>query len=414
MAVAVLPLGASALFGYLMLHHGVLGAFQDVAMRERYELDPTQHLRLLLVEATGPVDDFVDDADPAKPGAYRETRGRIEAAFAALDSRLTGRGMPSSVIGRARDDWTAADRIAGETFAVRRAASNPQGITLMDEFHARIDAAVDKLGVVHDELEATLNEDHDKAIRDAGDAERFAAFAGVASLLAIVAGLFIVGRVIAGSVERLVSGAELFAAGDRAHRIEIQLPPELHRVAQEFNQMITRIHDSENALAELARHDSLTQLPNRRAFDETVKEMLGRHQRLGEQWALLVLDLDHFKRINDSHGHGAGDDVLRVVAQALSQELRPFDRAFRIGGEEFAVILGATDRSRAMPVAERIRKSIENLPFEAGAGTFPVTASIGVAGVGPGSTGASILAAADAALYVAKENGRNRVSAAEG
>jgi diguanylate cyclase (GGDEF)-like protein len=409
MAIAVLPLATSAVFGYLKLHKGVLGEFQDVAMRQRQELDPTQHLRLLLVEATDPVDAFIDDGDAREPGAYRELRSQIESLFVALGSRLRDTTALATQIGRARDDWTSADRLAGEALAVRRPPGDAQTIVVMGQFHGLIDDAVDKLGVIHDDLDRDIGSDHDIAIRDAARAEQIAAAAAVCSVLAILLGLFIVGRVIAGSVERLVTGAELFASGDRAHRIDIQLPPELHRVAQEFNRMIGRIHDSERVLVELAHRDSLTLLPNRRAFDEALDGMLARHERLGEEWALLTLDLDHFKRINDTYGHGVGDDVLRAVAQSLVEELRPFDQAFRIGGEEFAVVFGGTSSEKARVVADRLRKSIENLRIHAGTVTVEVTVSAGLAPVGKGSTKVSMTTEADAALYRAKEGGRNRV-----
>jgi diguanylate cyclase (GGDEF)-like protein len=219
----------------------------------------------------------------------------------------------------------------------------------------------------------------------------------------------LIGRVIAGSVERLVSGAELFASGDREHRIDVQVPPELHRVAAEFNRMIERIHASEDILADLARRDSLTLLLNRRAFDEELLAMFARQQRFGERFTLLVLDLDHFKQINDKYGHDGGDEVLRSTGRVLSDQLRPFDRLFRIGGEEFAALLPGTDGANAGLAAERFRQTIAAHAVPVGNGVIAVTVSVGVASAWAGAGPETLFKAADAALYRAKAAGRNQV-----
>jgi diguanylate cyclase (GGDEF)-like protein len=229
------------------------------------------------------------------------------------------------------------------------------------------------------------------------------------SAVAILGGVLIIGRVMSQSVERLVNGAELFAAGDRHHRIDVSVPPELHRVAAEFNRMIGRIHESEDALSDLARRDSMTLLLNRRAFDEQLTEMFARQHRFGEHFALLMFDLDRFKQVNDSYGHGAGDDVLRATARALLAELRPFDRLFRTGGEEFAVILPGSEVDAARQAAERLRKAVASHPVNFGNTVIHATISVGVAVADLGQDSGELIAAADAALYRAKAGGRDRV-----
>ncbi|MGH7523035.1 MAG: GGDEF domain-containing protein [Gemmatimonadales bacterium] len=233
--------------------------------------------------------------------------------------------------------------------------------------------------------------------------------AAIVSGIAIVAGVLIIGRVISGSVERLVVGAERFAAGDRVHRIDVSVPPELHRVAEEFNRMIGRIHESEDALAELARRDSLTHLLNRRAFDDALVETFARQQRFNEPFALLAFDLDHFKRINDVHGHAVGDEVLRAAAGALAGAVRPFDRVFRTGGEEFAAILSGGDRTTIRLAAERLREAVAMAKVTVDGVQLAATVSIGVAMATTATEPATLVAEADAALYRAKAAGRNRV-----
>ena len=136
--------------------------------------------------------------------------------------------------------------------------------------------------------------------------------------------------------------------------------------------------------------------------------------RAASRCRLLVLDIDHFKSINDTYGHDAGDDVLREFAMRVQKSIRGIDLACRYGGEEFVIVMPETDMAVAAMVAERMRRRIagEPFPIELGAKAIDVTISIGLAALaGPDDTGATILKRADQALYRAKRDGRNRVVA---
>jgi diguanylate cyclase (GGDEF)-like protein len=162
-------------------------------------------------------------------------------------------------------------------------------------------------------------------------------------------------------------------------------------------------------LEHLSRIDPLTALGNRRAFDEALHEELARVQRTGGPLSLVMIDVDHFKAFNDRHGHLAGDEALADVARVLSEAARAEDRACRVGGEEFALLLPGADEAAAADVADRVRRGVEDMPGRFG----PVTVSLGVAAwdAGPQGDGAGLRAAADARLYAAKAGGRNRVVA---
>lgn len=172
---------------------------------------------------------------------------------------------------------------------------------------------------------------------------------------------------------------------------------------------------------ELGRHaaeDALTGLPNRRAMDLQLATLfaLDEDQASAAPWSLAVLDLDHFKHINDHFGHAVGDDVLRAVGSLLSHGLRPPDMVGRMGGEEFLVLLRNTPLEQALPVCERLRQLIEShdwaaLAPEVGGLKLRVTASLGVCRVMPGEDMRSALERADGAMYRAKQAGRNRVVA---
>jgi diguanylate cyclase (GGDEF)-like protein len=158
-----------------------------------------------------------------------------------------------------------------------------------------------------------------------------------------------------------------------------------------------------------ASHDELAGTLNRRAILHQAEQAHGHWQQTGQAYALLLLDLDHFKRINDSHGHQAGDRTLVKVAQAMQDGLRPDDRVGRYGGEEFVTLLPASDLATAGRMAERLRARVEALPADAQ--TPACTVSIGVALVRTGDASCdAVVGRADKALYQAKAAGRNQVS----
>jgi diguanylate cyclase (GGDEF)-like protein len=163
-----------------------------------------------------------------------------------------------------------------------------------------------------------------------------------------------------------------------------------------------------------ADHDYLTGARSRRAFFNLAERERARAQRTRASLSLLLFDVDHFKRINDSHGHATGDRVLVEIVQQTRAVIRSIDTCGRLGGEEFAVLLPDTGADMALRVAERLRAGLEHPPRSSpGASGIPYTVSIGVATLEPGETIAAILSRADQALYEAKAGGRNRVVQAQ-
>ena len=158
-----------------------------------------------------------------------------------------------------------------------------------------------------------------------------------------------------------------------------------------------------------ARTDDLTGLPNRRALDEEIGHALAHARRTGRPFAIVMVDVDRFKFINDTHGHGVGDATLAAFSTRLAGVLREPDRAYRYGGEEFCLLLDDTDPAGARTLAERARERIM-LPFEGA--MRALTASFGVTAWEPDDTIDTLFHRADRALYAAKSNGRNRVEAA--
>lgn len=160
----------------------------------------------------------------------------------------------------------------------------------------------------------------------------------------------------------------------------------------------------------IATTDSLTGAMTRRALLEAARRDMALARRKSFDLSCAILDIDHFKSVNDALGHAAGDLVLREIVKMCQRSLRTSDYIGRIGGEEFAIILQDTDEITASVAVERIRSGIENLAIDFAGKTVPITASFGVAGLTPaiGSFG-ELLQTADTALYVAKANGRNQI-----
>lgn len=175
---------------------------------------------------------------------------------------------------------------------------------------------------------------------------------------------------------------------------------------------VTREKRREAELLFLATTDPLTGLLNRRAFLDQTRRELDRARRHSRDLGLLVLDLDHFKRVNDEHGHEAGDEVLRAVTAAFKETVRATDVMGRIGGEEFTVLLPETGPEGAERAAESIRAAVESLCVPSGDALISPTISIGVADLGRSHSLEAAFALADRALYAAKHAGRNRVVAA--
>lgn len=172
-----------------------------------------------------------------------------------------------------------------------------------------------------------------------------------------------------------------------------------------------RIENEERALEHLATHDGLTGLYNHRSFYQLLEEEVARARRYNRPFALLMLDIDHFKRVNDLHGHPAGDAVLRGLSSRLVEQVRVIDRVCRYGGEEIAILLPEMNEEAASTTAERLRGAVAAIPFNTAPGVdVAITVSIGVA-VFPqdGSSAEALTAAADHGLYAAKQGGRNRV-----
>lgn len=211
-------------------------------------------------------------------------------------------------------------------------------------------------------------------------------------------------RSITAPLRAVVSAMQRFESGERGVRVAIRGHDELSRVGAAFNTMAAQLDAIRSGLEADAHHDPVTLIPNRRRFDDRLRQAIDDAARQGSSCVCVVLDLDGFKMVNDRLGHSAGDGVLRAIATRGVGAIRPSDTFARIGGDEFGVVLPDTDREGARTVVERIRSAVDaTITVDASAGDVRVSGSVGLA-VFPhdGSSAQELVAAADAAMYAAK------------
>ena len=196
----------------------------------------------------------------------------------------------------------------------------------------------------------------------------------------------------------------------RSASTAVQLRRELRESQRTLSARLEEIERLQAELREQALRDPLTGLHNRRHLDARMPDLLAQAHKAAEPLSVLLLDIDHFKQVNDVHGHQAGDEALRHVARLISRHTRSTDLVCRYGGEEFVVVLPGVATAQAAERADALRTALEATPARFGALVLPLTASFGVAGVTDEARHPDrLIGAADKALYEAKAQGRNRV-----
>ena len=317
-------------------------------------------------------------------------------------------------LARARDEGDAL-RAAGQRAAADEAERRAR--QEWRDLFAALDARSESLFVAVGDMGTRRAQDFDGA---ASHVELAAGLSYAVLALALVGGGMLVHQLLLKPI--LLTTAAL----DRDESSPLRLPAsvigEIDLFYRSVERMATALSEIEDAhrqaraaqaeLRRLASIDELTGVANRRWFTAMASRELERCRRFNHQLALLMIDVDHFKRVNDTHGHAVGDEVLKAFTRVLEGNLRSVDLLGRLGGEEFAVVLPESDSVAAAYTAERLRAAVEVLDFPLEDGTsLKITTSVGIAILaGAGETLDNLLARADGALYTAKRDGRNRVA----
>lgn len=273
-------------------------------------------------------------------------------------------------------------------------------------------AAIDHLKVVEDRSLELIETKAREELAQLRSSMRLGVIATLAGGLAVLLLAVSATATLLRALDRALSSMELIAASqDFRSRIPDDSPDEIGRISRSFNQLLGI---AERLLKEkdfLAATDPLTGINNRLRFAKVLREEADRKRRSKTPMALIMLDVDYFKRINDTHGHNVGDEVLKTLTNLVSNGIRAIDFFGRWGGEEFVLLLRDDDCGSALAVAEKLRQLIAGADFPV---VGKLTCSFGVAAWEQDDTEASLVARADKALYASKEGGRNLVSCVQG
>ncbi|MBI3995583.1 MAG: diguanylate cyclase [Nitrospirae bacterium] len=412
-STVLMPFMLAAAIGLFYLLPGLIAPFEETVEELTEELEPVRHLQVALLMAAMPIDDYLIYGDPDEREQFARLSWRVDRAFQKVRAAPFSEAREREVIKSADEEWQAARSIGETILRLPSPMRNLQGVKDMKRFDDHRNRAAAFLDQVHAIAQREIEED----LASARSAKRnsvalAAATFGLAFGISLMAGLWLARPVMA-ALGALGEAAGRLAAGDLSARVVLYRKDELGLLAAAFNAMAEKLEKHEAELKDLSVRDGLTGLFNRRGFGQRLKEEIGRSQRYIHPLSLLMFDIDHFKTINDFHGHPAGDVVLRVLAVCIQGQIRPTDWAARYGGEEFAVLLPETAGSGAAVAAERLRAAVAGRAVRIGPEkTARVTVSVGIATFPEdAATEEALVAAADRALYEAKRAGRNRVCA---
>lgn len=407
MFLPLLVLAGGTLF---YLEKGI-SAFEKNENQVLEEIFPLANLESLIIASSNPVRKYTINGNATSRSDFLRSNQEIEQIFTALQAAPSSLPETQILLQSSRKQWQQASEVGQTVFSYPNPVNNPLALHAAENFYERnfqTITIIDRLHTVLAHIQITEN------LRQVQQAkQKVRLVAAVTFLLGIsiaVGTSTILVRSIVHPLSILKKGVANLGNGDFSHRILLTNQDELGQLAAAFNLMIAQLEQSQKALKDLANIDELTGVYNRREFNKLLKHELERSERYSHCFSLLLLDIDYFKKLNDTYGHQAGDEALRQIAAILKQEVRELDRVARYGGEEFVIILPETSTASAYAVVERIRQVISSYSLSFNGETIKMTISGGLATFPEdGSDSESLIYAADQALYTAKRSGRNQI-----
>ncbi len=392
-------------------HQNIGVSMQKVVTESVEEAHPVMHLQKAILQAAMPIHDYLIHGDSSERERFARSKQEVDKAFEEALTAPFALAKEKALVQTTWQKWVCARTIGKSLLTIPQPVGDPSAAQEMKSFDTCIDEAADLLDQVHDLAEGEMEQEltQTQAVRQWARLATWIIF-GIGLGTALGSAVVLAHSVLQ-PVRALREGAIHFSEGNLHYRVGLDRRDELGQLARTFNQMADQLEKSQTMLKELAIHDSLTALYNRREFARWLKEEVERSRRFNRPFALLMIDIDHFKRINDLYGHLTGDEVLRVVASLISGEVRSVDTVARYGGEEFVILLPETSEAGSLVTAERICSVIADHSITVDQKeSISLTISIGVAVFPEDATSEDeLVAAADQALYTAKRTGRNRV-----
>lgn len=409
MALLIVPLLVVAFAGYGLFQYAI-EMLEESYEEVELEMLPVVHLQQKLLLAQMPANDYLIDGDAGERARFEALRAEVNRMFERSLDAPFGIAAKREFVQRAHGMWLEGEQLSLDILALEQPVGNPDGAALMRRMDEGLQRAAGELDYVSTLAVTELSRQHDFVHKLNVRLGAIIAILLIMLSLLLVGGGVLIRRWVLAPLEELRSAAEFYAEGKLEHRVPVRAGDEIGRVAATLNLMAETLAHDRDVLHTLATQDQLTGLQNVREFHHRLELELDRSRRFGHLFALLMIDVDHFKSVNDRFGHPAGDAVLKQIAERIRGSLRPSDLAARYGGEEFIVMLPETSASGAQALAERLCTQIRAQPMQINDSTREtVTVSVGLA-VFPEDAEAAdrLVAMADKALYAAKAAGRDR------
>lgn len=414
LAIIVLLGAVMTVTGFRSAHH-LYANYQELLQDPLPELQHVIHGREHLLEFTRSLEAYLKTPTNEHHASLTEEIQHFDKVLMELAHFPELTQEQKDLMRRARTDWASLSEgfatLQGRSSSGLSETSAAHGSQLLKLAHNESDYFEKMSDLISQEF-FKINE---QLAAVHADMELQSLLITAIALMIALAGIAALVRSIITPMNQLKQGAHQFARGNYAYRVPEGDLTEFSQLSASFNQMAEELETSYRRIHETSIRDHLTRAFNRREFSRIVDSTLERAQRNHLPISLIMLDIDHFKSINDTYGHPAGDMILVRVAECLGAELRAGDVLARYGGEEFAILLPDTDCKTIRTIAERLRVSLEQLEIAFGEDkTIRMTASLGVAcSPGDGMSFDTLLAAADKRLYQAKQRGRNRIVLSE-
>jgi two-component system, cell cycle response regulator len=398
--------------GAFFFFEQAVNTFEKSENNRLEELFPLDRLEESLRNAYNVIDQVNSKNLRQSQGRFTDLSTEIDQNFAVLLNTPSQLAEKRRLLLAAEQEWRQASAQSNRLFRLPPSASADSIEQRQQPLKNYLASAANENSRLINQLINFQTNDNIHHARELKQQARFTimTISAVAIMMAIASAL-VLARGILKPLKVLNNGVARFGDGDLSHRIHLKTQDELELLANAINWMADNLEKSQQALIELATMDGLTGVFNRREFNRRLTIEIERSRREGHSVSLLMVDIDHFKKLNDTYGHQSGDDALRHISALIKTEVRPGDLPARYGGEEFAVILPYANSDEAFVVAERLRNLIaaQDIAIQGGQ-HVKVTASLGCATFpDDAQTEESLMAMADAALYQAKRGGRNRV-----
>jgi len=394
----------------------LLQAFEHSVSEVNEEIAPSHRLETSLREAERLASLYVIARDASAPSKFSQVADQVDRQFHGISEYLahhSHHGDDYQRILRALVAWQEARDAAQSAF---QSPPDTQGAA---DAVSRMVAVLNPAYSLISEFHHHAEEEMAKELASGQNLVRWSLYAtSVAVLLGALMlslGAILLSRSILKPIARLREAADRLANNDFSYRVRLRNDAdELGYLGNTINGAAASLQELYQELERRSTHDGLTGVLNRTALEERLSVECTSAERHERPLSLLMLDIDFFKRVNDTYGHQAGDRVLQNIARVLNETTRPGDVVARYGGEEFAIILPEADTDEAMAIAQRLREAVETSWFDApGSMRIAVTVSLGCATrAAHGASPEELVHLADKSLYLAKQQGRNRVVSA--